>query len=82
LFVSPFGAQNNVALVRFEVFTAVTMKNTAFWDVKPRGSCKKRRFLQDPPSVTSQKTVFFKVALVFWPEITEDNLLDVFEDME
>jgi hypothetical protein len=26
--------------VRFEVFTAVTMKNSVFWDVTPCGSCK------------------------------------------
>jgi hypothetical protein len=31
-------------LVRFEVFTAVTMKNGVFWDVMPCGSCKNRRF--------------------------------------
>jgi hypothetical protein len=30
--------------VRFEVFTAVTMKNGVFWDVIPCGSCKNRRF--------------------------------------
>jgi hypothetical protein len=30
--------------VRFEVFTAVIMKNGIFWDVKPCGSCKNRRF--------------------------------------
>jgi hypothetical protein len=30
--------------VRFEVFTAVTMKNVIFWDVTPCGSCKNRRF--------------------------------------
>jgi hypothetical protein len=30
--------------VRFEVFTAVTMKNRVFWDVTPYGSCKNRRF--------------------------------------
>jgi hypothetical protein len=30
--------------LRFEVFTAVTMKNVVFWDVKPCGSCKNRRF--------------------------------------
>jgi hypothetical protein len=30
--------------VRFEVFTAVTMKNAALWDVTPCGSCKNRRF--------------------------------------
>jgi hypothetical protein len=29
---------------RFEVFTAVTMKNDVFWDVTPCGSCKNRRF--------------------------------------
>jgi hypothetical protein len=29
---------------RFEVFTAVTMKNAAFWDVTPCGFCKKQRF--------------------------------------
>jgi hypothetical protein len=29
---------------RFEVFTVVTMKNAAFWDVTPCGSCKNRRF--------------------------------------
>jgi hypothetical protein len=31
-------------LVRFEVFTAVTMKNGVFWDVTPCGSCNNRRF--------------------------------------
>jgi hypothetical protein len=30
--------------VRFEVFTAVTMKNGVFWVVTPFGSCKNRRF--------------------------------------
>jgi hypothetical protein len=30
--------------VRFEVFTAVTMKNGVFWDVTPCGSCKNRLF--------------------------------------
>jgi hypothetical protein len=29
---------------RFEVFTAVTMKNGVFWDVTPCGSCTKRCF--------------------------------------
>jgi hypothetical protein len=28
--------------VRFEVFTAVTMKNGVFWDVTPCGFCKNR----------------------------------------
>jgi hypothetical protein len=35
---------NNVKRVRFEVFTAVTMKKGVFCDVTPRGSCKNRRF--------------------------------------
>jgi hypothetical protein len=50
----------------------VTMKNTIFWDVTPCRSYKnrcswrryisrKRRFLQDPDSVTLQKAVFFIV---------------------
>jgi hypothetical protein len=30
--------------VRFEVFTAMTIKNGVFWDVMPCGSCKDRRF--------------------------------------
>jgi hypothetical protein len=30
--------------LRFEVFTAVTMKNAVFLDVTPYGSCSKRRF--------------------------------------
>jgi hypothetical protein len=30
-------------VVRFEVFTAVTMKNCVFWDVTPCGSCMNRR---------------------------------------
>jgi hypothetical protein len=37
--------QNSISseFVRFEVFTAVTMKNGVFWDVTPCGSCKNRR---------------------------------------
>jgi hypothetical protein len=30
----------NVSTVKFEVFTAVTMKNAVFLDVTPCGSCK------------------------------------------
>jgi hypothetical protein len=30
--------------VRFEVFTAVTVKNAVFWDVTPCGSSKNRSF--------------------------------------
>jgi hypothetical protein len=31
-------------VVRFDVFTAVTMRNGVFWDVTPCGSCTNRRF--------------------------------------
>jgi hypothetical protein len=34
----------SILFARFEVFTAVTMKNGVFWDVTPCGSCKNRRF--------------------------------------
>jgi hypothetical protein len=37
-------AVNDLCNVRFEVFTAVTMKNAVFWDVTPCGSCKNRCF--------------------------------------
>jgi hypothetical protein len=37
-------ASNIAKYLRFEVFTVVTMKNGAFWDVAPCGSCKNRRF--------------------------------------
>jgi hypothetical protein len=36
--------RNRFPCVRFEVFTAVTMKNGVLWDVTPRGTCKNRRF--------------------------------------
>jgi hypothetical protein len=39
-----FQEVTNFGFVRFEVFTAVTMKNGVFWDVMPYGSCKNRRF--------------------------------------
>jgi hypothetical protein len=41
LFINRNSIKNNV---RFEVFTAVTMKNGVFWDVTPCGCCKNRRF--------------------------------------
>jgi hypothetical protein len=34
----------NFASVRFEVFTAVTMKNAVFWDVAPCVPCENRHF--------------------------------------
>jgi hypothetical protein len=33
-----------IKYLRYEVFTAVTMKNCVFWDVTPCGSCKNQRF--------------------------------------
>jgi hypothetical protein len=38
----PYTGKMNV--VRFEVFTAVTMKNAVFWDMTPCRSCVNRRF--------------------------------------
>jgi hypothetical protein len=34
----------NLNYVRFEIFTAVTMKNAVFWDVTQCGSCQNPRF--------------------------------------
>jgi hypothetical protein len=42
--------QSKSYVVRFEVFTAVTMKNGVFWDVTPFDSCKNRRFGEGPNS--------------------------------
>jgi hypothetical protein len=39
-----FITEDGVLHVRFEVFTAVTMKNGVLWDVTSCGSCKNRRF--------------------------------------
>jgi hypothetical protein len=47
-------------IVRFEVFTAVTMKNGVFRHQVPL----KRRFLQEPHGVISQKTPFFMQQIV------------------
>jgi hypothetical protein len=67
--------KTGVVVVRFEVFTAVTMKNGVFWVVRPCGSCTNRflspwwrrrqvppkhRFLQEPHGVTTQKTPFLE----------------------
>jgi hypothetical protein len=38
--ISPLRSQAGECYVRFVIFTAVTMKNTVFWDVTPYGSCK------------------------------------------
>jgi hypothetical protein len=60
--------------IRLEDFTAVTMKNVAFWDVSPCDSCRSRwwlstwrwRLLQKPHGDTSQKTTLFVKNGVFW----------------
>jgi hypothetical protein len=39
-----FNPSRTSLLVRFEVFTAGTVKNDVFLDVTPCGSCKNRRF--------------------------------------
>jgi hypothetical protein len=36
--------ENKLPFVKFEVSTAVTMKNSVFWDVTRCGSCKNRSF--------------------------------------
>jgi hypothetical protein len=44
---------------------AVTMKNVVLWDIKT-----KRRFLQEPHGVTTQKTPFFIVTAVKTSNLT------------
>jgi hypothetical protein len=41
---SPLQSPASSCYVRFEVFTAVTMKNAVFWDITPCDSCKNRGF--------------------------------------
>jgi hypothetical protein len=36
--------------MRFEVFTAVTMKNAVFWDLTPSRPCLNSRFGQEAPA--------------------------------
>jgi hypothetical protein len=42
--------------VRFEVFTAVTMKNGVFWDITPCGSCKSQEPGSSETSVLTRAT--------------------------
>jgi hypothetical protein len=53
--------------VRFEVFTAMTMKNTIFWDVAP---C---RYLE---AIRSSETSVNKIPT--WHHIPEDGILHFF----
>jgi hypothetical protein len=39
-----FRCWDNLNVIRFDVFTAVTRKNAVFWDVTSCGSCKNWRF--------------------------------------
>jgi hypothetical protein len=41
---SPLQHPASKCYVRFEVFTAVTVKNAVSWDMTSCGSCKNRRF--------------------------------------
>jgi hypothetical protein len=43
ILVSSISLRTSTRLLRFEVFTAMNMKNCVFWDVTPCGSCKNRR---------------------------------------
>jgi hypothetical protein len=47
--------------IRFEVFTAVTMKNAIFWPAFFRIFILERRFIQDLHGATTQKTTFFRI---------------------
>jgi hypothetical protein len=44
IFVAGVYVTYNISVVRFEVFTTVTMKNGIFWVVTPCGSCTNRRY--------------------------------------
>jgi hypothetical protein len=68
------GLQNLHSHVRFEVFTAVTMNNSVFWDVTPCKSCVKRRLggayhlhlqlnLQPPAQAGSSLADFFTLKM-------------------
>jgi hypothetical protein len=62
--VKVFLAENERQHVRFEVFTAMTMKKIVFWDVAPCGCgfnvSPKCRFKPEPHGAASQKTIFFE----------------------
>jgi hypothetical protein len=52
--------------VRFDIFTAVTMKKAVFWDVNRVAVVR----IQQPQAVTSQKTTFFIVTAVITSNLT------------
>jgi hypothetical protein len=61
---------NNIGYVRFEVFTAVTMKNGVFLDVSPCGSCKNDVSEEFSPSLIRVTRIGerkqYKIALYFF----------------
>jgi hypothetical protein len=57
-------------LLRFEVFTAVTMKNDVFWDVTPCGSCTRATQRNIPEDSILLKKILVKYNAQEWPELT------------
>jgi hypothetical protein len=57
--------------VRFEVLTAVTVKNAIFWDVAPCRFCVNQRIGEDLHRATSQKTAFILLEKIskFQPKV-------------
>jgi hypothetical protein len=44
IFIFLINKTNYIYFLRFDVFTALTVKNAVFWNVAPRDSGKNRRF--------------------------------------
>jgi hypothetical protein len=63
---------DNFKYVRFEVFTAVTMKNAVFWDVASCRSCVNRRFGGTSAATCSR---WFFARGFFYPEDGGDTFL-------
>jgi hypothetical protein len=58
----------NIIHMRFEIFTAVTMKNVVFWDVAPCRACVNRRF----GGRSSETSVYARSTR---PHIPKDDIL-------
>jgi hypothetical protein len=79
-----FNNENTLFDVRFEVFTAVTMKDVVFWDVVPCRSCVNRRFvgtyrlhLQAAAPATTCSRWFLTYGF-FYPEDADVQLSEIF----